>query len=178
MFSEEIREKAVSEFLISGLTYKLFCKKYYSYMNNRTLERWVHDYRVKNDLVPEYKSVKKVAAKKPITMVCYDMDKRNNNPPLSPVPEYESMKKVDTKEPITMVCYNMDKINDNPPLIPTTSSSSILEASKNYFFNITAKIQFQSDVINTYMDLTDVKYSDNNIIILKKIRGLCNEFTV
>jgi transposase-like protein len=139
MFSQEIKEKAVSEFLKSGITYKAFCEKDYSYINHKTLERWVHDYKVKKNLIKEYKSVKKSVTEEPITIICYDMDKKNNNPSSSPTP---------------------------------------LADSKNSFFNIAGKIQFQSDVLSTYMDLTDVKYSDSNFIILEKIRGLCNEFTV
>jgi len=140
MFSQEVKEKAVSEFLQSGLTYRVFCDKYYSYMNHKTLERWVHNYKVKNHLAKEYASIKKVPKQEPVSMVCYDVDKR---------------------EHITAA------ISAPPPA-----------TIQNSYSNIAEKIQFQSDVLNTYNDLSDVKYSERNIIILKKIRGLCNEFTI
>jgi len=77
MFSQEVKDKAVSEFLQSGLTYRVFCDRYYSYMNHKTLERWVHNYKVKNHLAKEYASIKKVSKQESVSMVCYDVDKTN-----------------------------------------------------------------------------------------------------
>jgi len=87
--------------------------------------------------------------------------------------EYASIKKVSKQESVSRVFYDVDKTKN--------ISSAVLAPSpvvQNSYSNIAEKIQFQSDVLNTYNDLSDVKYSERNIIILKKIRGLCNEFTI
>jgi hypothetical protein len=137
MFSQEVKDKAVSEFLQSGLSYRVFCDSYYSYLNYKTLSRWVHDYKVMNNLAKEYTSIKKVSKQEPVAMVCYDIDKR------API-------KATIPAPVVQKSYSI----------------------------IANKIQFQSDVLNIYEDLSDVKYSEQNNIILKRIRGLCNEFTI
>lgn len=52
----------------------MFCDRYYSYINPKTSERWVHNYKVKNHLTKEYASIKKVPKQVPVSIVCYDVD--------------------------------------------------------------------------------------------------------
>lgn len=145
MFSKEIKEKVIIDFLQSGFTYKYFCEQHDYNLNIKTLGAWVREYRLKNNLTKKDTIGKNKVNKEPVSMFCYDVDAIKTTAPVVSAPA--------------------------PPVIPN-------QVKQTSIFNITDKIQFQSDILNTYKDLTDVKYSDNNVILLKKIRGLCNEFTV
>lgn len=148
MYSKEIREKVVLEFLQSGLSYKSFWEKNYSNLNCKTIYRWVNEYKMRNHL-----------------------PKKSINLGNKSFKESINLKDEENKEPVSMFCYDVDVIKTTEPAVPT-------QVKQNSIFNITDKIQFQSDILNTYKDLTDVKYSDSNVILLKKIRGLCDEFTI